>query len=60
MQALICDRCGAVIKGGDVDNAIKVDLSTKAAGGHFDTLHLCEDCYQSFTDGFLQDFEEEH
>ena len=56
MIALICDRCGQVMRGRtEVENVTKVSLSTTKAGV-YDTRHLCEDCLEAF-ELFLQDHE---
>ena len=55
MMALICDRCGQVMRGRtEVESTTKVTLST--AAGVYETRHLCEDCLEAF-ELFLQDHE---
>ena len=53
MMALICDRCGQVMRGRmDVESTTKVTLST--AAGEYETRHLCDYCLKAF-ELFLQD-----
>lgn len=56
MKALICDRCGAVIKGKETENTTKVVLATEK-GGAYQSYHLCNSCEDAF-DLFLQEDDE--
>lgn len=54
MIALVCDRCGAVLRGkAEVENTTKLSMSTGKVGT-YETKHLCEDCLDAF-DLFLQE-----
>lgn len=53
MRALICDRCGAVIKGKETESTTKVVLATEKVGA-YSSFHLCDGCEDAF-DLFLQE-----
>lgn len=56
MKALICDRCGAVIRGKETENTTKVVLATEKVGA-YQSYHLCDSCEDAF-DLFLQEGDE--
>lgn len=56
MRALICDRCGAVIRGKETESTTKIVLATEK-GGVYQAYHLCDSCEDAF-DLFLQEDDE--
>lgn len=53
MKALICDRCGAVIRGKETESTTKIVLATEKVGA-YQSYHLCDSCEDAF-DLFLQE-----